>query len=342
MSSGATVGTTYTLPETQDLYDRRFSMMKDVVMPMASQLFIKEVKENATGNSELFSEFDGQVGARNKPELAFAKKLQFGSGYSKTAYLKRVASEREISEEVRRNSKFSVMGFLMDLSIKDCPYRAELDLTHILTFGLDANYTDMDNEVVDLRVGDGLTLFNEAHLLKYSTITYTNVLAGAPQWSESNFELMLELNNTEDMTNFGQAVTLDYSIIFHAKNVALGNRIRETLESSASLVDNKNSGVINALRNGTGGRNWTVLELEKLATLASGAWDSTKKLWWGIVAPGLLGWQAYYMINEPNHSKPLEETRNDAFIMGTRMGYLKAAVSGRGIKISPVGHDPSP
>lgn len=334
-----TVGSVSSLPELTDLVERRWKDQDQILMPSASRLFIKETKANFTGNSENFAEFDTDIGARNKLEFAYAKKLGFGVGYSKVAYLKRIASEREISYELRTQNKIELMGKLVDASIKDCPYRYELDLTHILTFGLDASYTDMDGQYVDLRVGDGQPLFSETHLLKYSSDTYSNILAGGPEFSASEFENILEMNNTEDKNNFGKAITLDYSVVFHARNVGLGNRIREVLDSSSSLTDNKNSGVINPLRNGTAGRQWDVIELTHLATTITGAYDSTKSKWWGIASVGMMGWQAFASVAEANHSKPLEETRNDAIVIGTRMGYLRVAVSGRGIKISPVGYN---
>lgn len=334
----STIGTTLGIPELVDLIDRRWLEKQSLIVPDAARLFNVSTKADGTGNTEMFTEFDVDTGASVIPELAVGRKNQFGVGYSKVVTLKRIGADYEISRQLRHESKRNTLGQLVDANMKNCPYRYGLDLTHVITFGNEAGYTDMDGNYVDLRTADGLPLFSDAHLLKNVADTYSNILDGDPEFSATEFENILEMNNTEDMNNFGKVVQLDYSIVFHARNVGLGNRIREVLESTGSLTDEKNAGVINPMKNGTGGRQWDTIELTHLATLASGAYDSTKAKTWGIASTGIMGWQSYAVINEQNHALPLFERENEAHLLRSRMGYAIGVCSGRGIKASFPGY----
>jgi hypothetical protein len=69
-----------------------------------------------------------------------------------------------------------------------------------------------------------------------------------------------------------------------------------------------------------------------LATTATGARDATKRKWWGIVAPGVGGWNAYFgQVEAPHLSVPAEDNHSDTWTFGTRSMYLVAVCSGKGI-----------
>ena len=327
---------TVTLSEFTDLVEKDFITFQQMVKPVAAQLFIERSMEAHTGDSRRFDEVDTETYAKLKREGENAKKGSVGIGYNKTMYAKRIALEIDITWEMRRyNKKEQVVALLTSLK-HYCPQRMELDLTHRLTFCTSTSYTDMDGQTVDVTGGDGLAVVYSAHTLKFSSTTWRNRVSGDPTFSKSALESAELLARTNILSNFGERRVMNFNTIISTDDPGTVNDIKQFLKST-SEVGQTNPGVINVYQN-----KYRHVILPYLATTAVGAYDSTKRQWWGIVAAGqgILGWQAYFGIWEaPNLKTPKEgnngeDFHNDNWTYGTRASYGIVVVSGRGLIMS--------
>jgi hypothetical protein len=328
---------TVSLPEFSDLLTREFKMVQGLEDPNdAMQMFLSDPISNNTGDSRLYQEVDTETYAKTKAQGVDAAKAQVGVGYSVTMYLKRVAREIEITYEERTQNKYlQVMGKLTSLT-QFVPQRRNLDLTHRLTFGTSTSYTDMDGISNDLKVGDGYQLFYATHALKFSSTTYSNLLSGAPTFSQGAYEAIMTMANTQILSNFGETRVMDFNVIWTGKDVNTVNLVKQFLRSTSDVTQN-NPGVINTHQG-----EMRHIILSKLATTALGAYDSTKRKWWGVAAigQGEMGWQAIYGESEPANLKvPAkgnngEDFHNDNWNFGVRGGYGIVVLSGRGILAS--------
>jgi hypothetical protein len=320
-----------------DLLTRKFEMVQGLEDPNdAMQLFINDPVPANTGNSRLVTEVDTETYAKTKAQGADAAKAQVGVGYSVTMYLKRVAREVEVTYEERTQNKYTDIAAKLTSLTDFVPQRRALDLTHVLTFGTSTAYTDMDGISNDVTVGDGLALFSDAHLLKFSSDTYSNLLSGSPTFSQGAYEAIMTMANTEIMSNFGETRVMDFNVIITGKDVVTVNAVKQFLRSTSDVTQN-NPGVVNTHQ----GEMRHVI-LSRLATTALGVYDSTKRKWWGVacVGMGAKGWQARYSESEAPHLKlPAagnngEDFHNDNWAFGVRGGYGVKALSGRGIIFS--------
>jgi hypothetical protein len=299
-------------------------------------MFMSDPIANNTGNSRLIQEVDTETYAKTKAQGANAAKAQVGVGYSVTMYLKRVAREVEVTFEERTQNKYLEISAKLTSLTDFVPQRRNLDLTHILSFGTSTSYTDMDGISNDLTVGDGKELFYSGHLLKFSSSTYSNRLSGDPVFSQGSYEAIMTMANTQILSNFGETREMDFNVIVSGKDVVTVNAVKQFLKSSSDVTQN-NPGVINTHQN-----EMRHIVLSKLATTALGAYDSTKRKWWGVAAVGQggRGWQSRYSESEaPNLKMPAkgnngEDFHNDNWAFGVRGGYGIKVLSGRGIIFS--------
>lgn len=326
---------TVTFPEFVDLVRKEFVYNNQMVMPAVKPLFIKETIAKGNGNSKRFDEVDVQTFARRKREAEKAKKASTGVGYNVTMYKKRIATEIDITQEMRDENRSSEVGTLITSLGHFCPQRIELDGTHILTFANATSMVDMDGDTVTLSVGDGLSLCNTAHTLKFSSTTYSNRVTGDPVFSQGALELAEQLATTNILSNFGEKRVMNFNTIITSDDPNTKNNVKRVLQSTAD-VDQNNSGVLNVNQN-----KYTHVVLPYLATTATGAEDSTKRKWWFLAATGqgTNGWQAYYGEWEAPHMKPISLDENganhdysaDTWTFGVRAGYAFRAVTGRGL-----------
>ncbi len=93
---------------------------------------------------------------------------------------------------------------------------------------------------------------------------------------------------TEIYNNFGQRRQMKFNAIFCFEDPATEQAIDQLIFSTAD-VDAVQAGIINTYRN-----KFVRVSLPQLATTATGAYDSTKRRWWGIasIGQGFAGWQA--------------------------------------------------
>ncbi len=320
-----------TLPEMVDLITKEFLMYQDFEPKVAEQLFMVSSQPKGQGDSKRFDEIDTETYAKSKAEGEDAKKASVGKGYTKTISMVRRAIEIDITWEMRNNGKDAeILNKITSLN-HYCPERKELDLTHRLSFATATSMTDMDGNTVDLTGGDGKQLVYSAHTLKFSSTTWRNRVTGDPVFSTGGLELAEQIASVNMFNNFGDTRDIDFGVIFCGKDPSTNRAIRKVLESSSD-VDEVNPGILNTY---TGYRK---VKLNKLATDANGAYDSTKRRWWGLIAPGKL--QMHYRVWEANNLKtPVvggngDDVHNDNRTFGSRMAYAIGCVSARGLIMS--------
>ena len=324
------------LSEFTDLTRKEFSMTQMMVPVAARQLFIEVPIASNSGNTRRFDEVDTETFASLKREGENAAKASAGVGYNVTMTARRFAKEIDITYEMRRDNRAPEVGSALVSLAHHVPQRQELDLTHRLTFASSTSYTDKDGVSVDVSVGDTLALVSASHTLAFSSATYSNRVSGDPVFSQGALESALLLSVTNIRNNFGDKRVMNFNTIISGDDPGTVRDIRQVLESTAD-VDAAHEGVLNHFR----GRMRHVM-LPYLATTATGAYDSTKRRWWGIAATGqgTAGWQAYLGIwEQPNLKTPApgnngEDVHSDNWTYGARGRYGIAAVSGRGIILS--------
>jgi len=328
---------TISIADMTDLVERKWSVFnKFVENGIAQQLYIMENVPKNSGDTRRYTEIDPQTFANIKPEGEDAAIASVQQGYTVTMSARRMAKEIAITWEMRNHNKApEVMTQLTSLA-QFCPQRMELDLTHRLTFATATSYTDLDGQTVTTTVGDGLALVSAVHTLRGTSTTFSNVITGNPQFSRGGLEIAELQANTQILSQFGERRIMNFNIIFSSDDPVTKNNIKQFLQSTTD-VDQENPGVINVY----GGAYKHVI-LPYLATTATGAYDSTKAKYWGLVAAGqgTNGWQAYLgMWEAPNLKTPApgnngEDFSNDDWKYGTRAEYGIATVSPRGFLLS--------
>lgn len=194
----------------------------------------------------------------------------------------------------------------------------------------------MSGHTVDTTTGDGLSLFNNAHTLKFSTTTYSNIISGAPSFSESALEDAEDYFNYNVLDNFGQRMSMSPNTIITSRKATMVNRVRRLLGSMAPEsiggTANANSGVKNTYK-----AAYTHLVVD-FDVDALNVTDSTKSFWWMLAALGSSpesSFQAYYCSWLSPTTAPVEIDQ-DAWTLNFvgRAVYGIAALSGRGICVS--------
>lgn len=287
--SQTTLLNTLTLPEMTDLVRREWIWTQQHIARNAEQLFIKQPVGAGQGSTKRFNEVDVETYADFKAEGTDSQKSRIGVGYSLDMTARTFSKEIEITLEMRNDNRYAEVGALITSLTEFCENRKDLDLTHRFTFATSTSYTDMNGETVNVEVGDGLALLSAVHTLAFSSTTFRNRVSADPVFSQGSYESALLLAATETYNNFGHKRTLNYNTIVSGDDPSTVRAIRQLLESSAD-VDAQHAGIANVY----GGTKRHVI-LPNLATDANGAYDSTKRRWWFVVAAGqgMNGWQAY-------------------------------------------------
>lgn len=284
-----TLLSTLSLPELTDLIRKEWVTMREGSVQNARQLFIVDQVGSGNGSTKRYDEVDVETYADAKAEGADSTKSKVGVGYNKTMTARTFSKEVDITLEMRNDNRYTEVGSYITSLGKFCDARQDLDLTHRFTFAGDTSYVDMNGETVSTTVGDGLALVSASHTLAFSSTTYSNLVSGAPAFSESALEAAMLLAATNIYTNFGQKRTLRFNKIVSGDDPTTLRTIKQILQSTAD-VDAVQSGVMNVYN----GKFEHVI-LPDLATSAAGAYNSAKKRYWFLVAAGqgMMGWQAY-------------------------------------------------
>jgi hypothetical protein len=333
--SPTTLLNTVSLSELTDLIRKEFASVQNMVKPQAGQIYIADPIAKGNGSTKRYDEIDTQTFARRKRQGESSKKAAVGVGYNVTAEKKRIALEIDITQEMRDENRYAEVGSLITSLTHFCPQRIELDQTHLLTFCSAVTYTDMDGDVNNIAVGDGLALASTAHTLKFSSTTYSNRVSGDPIFSRGALEAAEALATTNVLSNFGERRVMSFNTIITTDDPNTCNSVKQFLESTSD-VDAAQSGVMNVYKG-----KYRHIALPYLATTATGARDSTKERIWFLasIGQGTNGWQAYYSVWEAPHMKDMStddrganhDYSRDIWTFGTRAGYSVRAVTGRGL-----------
>lgn len=293
-----------------------------------SGIFIVEDVPANTGETRDYTEIDLELYTSDKDQGDQSARARVQLGYNKLVTARRQSVDIGITYEMRRFNKYpDVVRKLTNLA-QTPANRLELDLSHRLGFATATTYTNKDGAVLDISTGASQTLWNTAHTLTGSAVTYRNRLAGNPQLSKGALEGMERLSIEETLNNFGQKVTIPFDILWTTDDPATVNTAREYLQSTAA-PDFANSGVTNVYK----GRFKHVI-LPLVATTAAGAVDAAKRRFWGLSSSKMTTlhvgiWEAPHL-KSPSELNAGEEFSTDDWNFGVRAGWGIGVVVGRG------------
>jgi len=317
--------------EFADTTERRWLEGPSLVQDLADvkSLYMVESVPSGTGDRRVYDEIEGETYARLKGEGEDAYKTGVIKGYNKTMYARRFAAEIDITYEARNFGKDQeILRKLTDLATF-CPQKMALDLTHRFTFAASTSYTDMDGESVDVSMGDSLAMLSASHTLTGSSSTYSTVVTGNPSFGQGGFEVAKLQANTQVLNNFGERRVMNFNTVVTHDDPSTVRAVRQLNQSMADITQN-NSGVTNVYKGA-----FRHIVLPRLATTATGAYDSTKAKYWFYMAAG--EWEGHLGTwEEPNLKKPAvgnngEDVHNDDWTFGTRCTYGICVVSAKGV-----------
>lgn len=322
---------TATLSQMTDLVRREWKVVKEKLTRDAKQLYNVEMIGAGQGSSKRYNEYDTETFADRKLEGANSSKSRIGVGYEKDMVARSFSKEIDITWEMRVQNRSKQVGQMITDLAGFCENRQDLDLTHRLTFATSTSYTDMNGDTVATTMGDGYALAYSAHLLAFSSITYRNRVVGDPAFSQGGLEAASLLGSTETYNNFGERRTMDFNTIVTGTDEGTVRTVRQLLNSTAD-IDAAQSGIVNVYKS-----KYRHVILPYLASTATGAYDSTKRRWWFLIASGMNGWQAYLgewvapELLTPSTGNNLEDGHNFNWTFATRCMYGVVVLSGRGL-----------
>jgi hypothetical protein len=328
---------TVSLPQFTDLVEKKFQEAPMMVKSPIADAFLKMDIADHTGDTRRFTEIDVETYADEKPEGTEASFTSVQMGYSKDLRVRRFAKQIKISWEMRNYNKYEEVITQLTSLMHFCPQRMELDLTHRLTFADATSYVDRDGVTVDTTVGDGLAVISSVHTLRASSLTYSNVITGNPQFSKGALEAAERIANTQILSHYGERRVMNFNTIITSDDPTTVNDVRQLLESMADTTQD-NSGVVNVYKS-----KYRHIVVPQLATTATGAYDETKRKRFFLAAlngTASNSWQAYLAMKEqPNLKVPapgnnLDNGMTDDWIYGTSAAYGIVALTGRGIMMS--------
>lgn len=323
---------TMSVPAINDLVKKSF--VAETFRPAGDvrRIFHKE-EGDWSSNAKRIYEVDRDRFGEQKVEGQSSAQRGISQGYFKDITRKTVSVTRIVSGEAYKALTAHKLAEYATQTADDIIDKIELDMRNFLGYGSSSSYTDNGGFTVDLTVGDGFQVFYTAHTLKNSSTTYSNVLSGAPSFSETAMESAEDYFNYNVLDNNGQRITMNPNTIITSNKATMTNRVARLLGSmSPEAIEgtgNSNSGVMNTYKNKY---KHLVIEFDVTSLNVS---DSTKSFYWFLAALGgmpELSFQAYYVSWLSPQVAPVEIFQ-DKWIMSytARACYGLAAVSGKGI-----------
>uniref|UniRef100_A0A6M3XW37 Capsid protein n=1 Tax=viral metagenome TaxID=1070528 RepID=A0A6M3XW37_9ZZZZ len=329
-----TLASAVSLSDLTDLVRRNWTVMKATLPRKARSLFNSEYIGAGQGSSKRIQEFDGETFAAYKAEGTNSEKAQVGSGYSVDMTARTFSKEIDITLEMRTDNRYPQIGQLITDLASFCENRQDLDLTHRVSFATSMSYTDMNGESVSVAMGDTYALAYATHTLAHSPTTYSNRVTGDPAFSQGAYESGMLLATTQTFNNFGEQRVLDWNTVITGTDPSTVRAVKQFLNSQAD-VDSVQSGIVNVYKDAK-----RHIELPYLASTAAGAYDSTKRRWWGVIAVGMSGWQAYVgdwiapTLKTPGAGNNGEDIHSLNWTYSAYCRFGIAVVSGKGIVMS--------
>lgn len=217
----------------------------------------------------------------------FARATGLGANYAtslptkgdqKTYTQGKITDSFEMIKEIGGFDQYNVVGGLTSAKGigTSAAKRIELDLQLNIGMGAGAAYTDMDGNSIATTAADGLAIFHNNHTVNGSSNTFDNLGAtGFGQTGLEATELLFRLFINHD----GQQITRRPTTIFSTLDPTLINLIREYNKGMNHIEDN-NRGV-NVYQG-----KYDHIGMQYLDSDNSGAYDATKKNYWGLVVRG--------------------------------------------------------
>lgn len=324
----------YTFPQMTDLVTRSFQDgLKTLPQVMRnSGIVVEEAMPQHTGEFKRFAERiqrNQYASVRDEWDVSKMAKVQYG--YEKDLQVYTVSLEVSITKRMRvawKNQE--ILDQITSLS-EVCPATMDLDLTHRLTFAFASNYVSRDGITIDCTVGDGQSLIYNAHTLTGSSTTYSNAMTSNPAFSKAALENAEQLFVEGTFNNLGEKMAMKPDVIITTDDPNTVNQVRELLKSTASIADEKNSGVINVYK-----AKYRHVVLPRLATTATGAVDTSKRKYWFLASTADSDF--YLSVLEAPYLKTPADWNNGEEFSSENWKYLTAAtygiaiVTGRWIK----------
>ena len=325
--AGSTLISSLAFSDLVDTTSRIHKMGEYLVDDLAAVKMLYKIENIPahTGTQRIHDEYDTETYAHLKIEGGDATKVAVIKGWTKTATMRRFAAEIDLTHEMSKfaTSDASIVSKMTALG-KYIPQRMALDLTHRFTFATSTSYTDMDGETVDVSMGSDTStaLVDSTQDLTGSTSTYSTVITGTPNFSQGAYQIARERANTQIVSNFNERRIYNFKYLVTGDDPTTVDAVQQLLRSTTDPTQ-ENPGVVNVSPRATH------VILPRLATTATGAYDSTKAKWWFYMAEEA---SMYLDIYEAPYMKAQDEdVHNDNITFGTRGAYAIATVVGRGI-----------
>jgi len=325
---------TMTTPAVNDLIKKSF--VKESFRPSGDvrRIFHKETADWSSQDKRI-QEMDRDRFAEQKVEGQSSVQKGISQGYYKDIRRKTISVTRLVSGEAYKSLTAHKLAQYATQTGADVIDKIELDMRNFIGYGTSTSFTDNGGFTVDTTVGDGNALFDTTHDLKNSSTTYSNILSGAPSFSESAMESAEDYFNYNVLDNNGQKVTMNPNTIITSRKATMVNRVARTFGSmspeSIEGTANTNSGVKNTYKN-----KYTHLVVEFDVTSLN-VTDSTKSFNWFLASLGGMpetSFQGYYVSWLSPQVAPAEINQDKWTLSYTARGaYGLGAVSGKGILI---------
>lgn len=217
----------------------------------------------------------------------FARATGLGANYAgslptkgdqKTYTQAKITDSFEMVKEIGGFDQYDIVGGLKSAKGigTSCAKRIELDLQLNIGMGAGASYVDMDGNTITTKAADGLNNFYAAHTVQGSSNTYSNL--GSTAFGQTGLEAT-ELLFRKFINHDGQQITRRATVIFSTLDPTLVNLIQE-YNKGMNHIEDANRG-INVYMG-----KYDHIGMQYLDSDNSGAYDSTKKNYWGLAVKG--------------------------------------------------------
>ena len=241
----------------------------DAVPEAARQLY--DIVSNPWKTSD-YSQIDSAGFAKRKYEggsYAIGSPIQ---GYSLQLTKSRIGLTDSVTWEMRKYDKYREIEKKMRGLGESTARRIELDLTHLLTFGLQGtSYVNMDGETVNTVTGDGLQIFSDSHTITGGANTIDNYV-GATAFSKTSLETAERLFANMVNNNATKVSPMPNTIIT-SDDPAMVNVVSEFLRSQGAPDTTGPTFNVYAGK-------YKHIKLPYLATDLNGAPSSTGRYYW--------------------------------------------------------------
>lgn len=327
---------TMTVPAIQDLVKKSFA--KEVHQDNAEvrRIFIKET-HSWESDTKRIHEVDRERFAEQKVQGQSSAQRGISQGYYKDIERKTISITRVVSGEMYQALTAHKLSEYAMQTKKDVVDKIELDMRNFLGYATGAtSYTDNGGFTIDLTVGDGFSVFHNAHTLKQSADTYSNILSGNPTLTNESLEDAEDYFEYNVKDNYGQSIEMSPDTLITTRKAIMVNRVKRLFGSIApESIDgtaNANSGVKNTYKD-----KYTHLQI-RFDVDSNNKTNSTYSYYWLLASLNGMPeerFQAYY-VSWMSPTVAPAEVNQDKWILSytARACFGLGAVSGKGILVS--------